>query len=137
MKHFPGGGPKELVLDPHYTFVKNQVYPAQHFGDHLKPFRAAIDAGVSSIMPYYGVPINLRYDGVTYDSTGMVFSRQIVTDLLRAKLGFRQLINWGLRAHSVKSLGAASVSSGVVRLLCFEHTGRRDRGGLETSCEWS
>lgn len=75
MKHFPGGGPQELGLDPHYAFGKNQVYPAGQFGYHLKPWQAAIDAGVSSIMPYYGVPISVTYDGVTYDQTGMAFSK--------------------------------------------------------------
>jgi beta-glucosidase len=122
MKHFPGGGPQELGLDPHYTFGKNQVYPAHRFADHLKPFRAAIDAGVSSIMPYYGVPIQLTYDAVTYDSTGMAFSHQIVTDLLRTKLGFRGYVNsdtgiiearaWGLENKSVGERVAAAINAG-------------------------
>ena len=43
MKHFPGGGPQETGLDPHFTFGKNQVYPAGNFGWHLKPWKAAID----------------------------------------------------------------------------------------------
>ena len=64
IKHFPGGGPQELGLDPHYTFGKTQVYPGGNFGYHLKPFIAAINAGVSAIMPYYGVPIDVDYDGV-------------------------------------------------------------------------
>ena len=51
MKHFPGGGPQEQGLDPHYSFGKQQVYPGGRFGEHLKPFMAAIDAGVSSVMP--------------------------------------------------------------------------------------
>ena len=58
IKHFPGGGPQELGLDPHYSFGKRQIYPADA-SIHLKPFRAAIDAGVSSVMPYYGVPVNV------------------------------------------------------------------------------
>ncbi|MDB5868356.1 MAG: xylan 1,4-beta-xylosidase, partial [Polaromonas sp.] len=45
MKHFPGGGPQEQGLDPHYSFGKNQVYPGGNFAYHLKPFMAAIDAG--------------------------------------------------------------------------------------------
>jgi beta-glucosidase len=59
IKHFPGGGPQELGLDPHYTFGKTQVYPGGNFGYHVKPFIAAINAGASAIMPYYGVPINV------------------------------------------------------------------------------
>src|SRR6185436_20225997 len=83
IKHFPGGGPQELGLDPHYSFGKRQVYPGGRFDDHLKPFRAAIEAGVSSVMPYYGVPVGVTYGGVAYQRTGMAFSQQIVTDLLR------------------------------------------------------
>ena len=88
MKHFPGGGPQEQGFDPHYAHGKNQTYDGGNFEYHLKPFMAAINAGVSSIMPYYGVPIKLTYQGVTYDEVGMAFSKQIVTDLLRGKLGF-------------------------------------------------
>lgn len=112
IKHFPGGGPQEMGWDPHYTFGKNQIYtdPTGQYGFdyHLKPFRAAIAGGVASIMPYYGVPIEVEYGGVTYDEIGMAFSKQIVTDLLRGSLGFRGYVNsdsgvietrgWGLES---------------------------------------
>lgn len=113
IKHFPGGGPQEMGWDPHYTFGKNQIYTdtTGHygFGYHLRPFKAAIAAGVSSIMPYYGVPIGVTYEGVKYDEFGMAFSKQIVTDLLRKKLGFKGYVNsdsgvietrsWGLESY--------------------------------------
>lgn len=112
IKHFPGGGPQELGLDPHYTFGKHQIYQDKSgkygFDYHLRPFRAAIAAGASSIMPYYGVPIGLTYHGVHYDERGMAFSKQIVTDLLRDQLGFKGYVNsdsgiveargWGLES---------------------------------------
>jgi beta-glucosidase len=123
MKHFPGGGPQEQGLDPHYTFGKQQVYPGKNFDYHLKPFKAAIDAGVSSIMPYYGVPINVTYEGVTYDQVGFAFNKQIVNDLLRGKLGFKGNVNsdtgivneraWGLEDKSVPERAAAAVNAGV------------------------
>lgn len=129
MKHFPGGGPQEMGLDPHYAFGKNQVYPAGNFGYHLKPFKAAIDAGVASIMPYYGVPISLSYEGVTYDQTGMAFSKQIVTDLLRGKLGFKGYVNsdtgiindraWGLEGKTVPERVAAAINGGTDTLSGF------------------
>ncbi|MEQ1552086.1 glycoside hydrolase family 3 N-terminal domain-containing protein [Sphingorhabdus sp.] len=113
IKHFPGGGPQEVGWDPHYTFGKNQIYTDKTgqygFGYHLKPFRAAINGGVASIMPYYGVPIGVTYQGVKYDEFGMAFSKQIVTDLLRKKLGFKGYVNsdsgviesrgWGLESY--------------------------------------
>jgi beta-glucosidase len=113
LKHFPGGGPQEMGWDPHYTFGKNQLYTDTSgkygFGYHLKPFKAAIKGGVASIMPYYGVPIGVTYEGVRYDEFGMAFSKQIVTDLLRGKLGFKGYVNsdsgviesrsWGLESY--------------------------------------
>ena len=123
MKHFPGGGPQELGLDPHYSFGKNQVYPGGNFGYHLKPFIAAVDAGVSSIMPYYGVPIDVTFEGVTYDRIGFAFSKQIVTDLLRGKLGFKGYVNsdtgvindraWGLEGKTVPERVAAAINGGT------------------------
>jgi beta-glucosidase len=129
MKHFPGGGPQELGLDPHYTFGKNQVYPAGNFGYHLKPWKAAVDAGVSSIMPYYGVPIAVTHEGVKYEQTGMAFSKQIVTDLLRGKLGFKGYVNsdtgvindraWGLEGKTVPERVAAAINGGTETLSGF------------------
>jgi beta-glucosidase len=115
IKHFPGGGPQEMGWDPHYTFGKNQVYtdPGGRFGFayQLKPFERAIAGGVSSIMPYYGVPIGVTHEGVRYEELGMAFSKQIVTDLLRERLGFRGNVNsdsgviesrgWGLESYRV------------------------------------
>jgi beta-glucosidase len=109
IKHFP----QEMGWDPHYTFGKNQIYTDKTgkygFGYHLKPFKAAIKGGVAAIMPYYGVPIGVTYQGVTYDEFGMAFSKQIVTDLLRKKLGFKGYVNsdsgvietrgWGLESY--------------------------------------
>jgi beta-glucosidase len=113
IKHFPGGGPQEMGWDPHYTFGKNQLYTdttgKYGFGYHLKPFKAAIKGGVASVMPYYGVPIGVTYEGVRYEESGMAFSKQIVTDLLRKKLGFKGNVNsdsgvienrgWGLESY--------------------------------------
>ena len=129
IKHFPGGGPQEMGLDPHYAFGKNQVYPAGNFGWHLKPWQAAIDAGASSVMPYYGVPINVTHEGVTYEQTGFAFSKQIVTDLLRGKLGFKGYVNsdtgvindraWGLEGKTVPERVAAAVNGGTDTLSGF------------------
>ncbi|MGH8826297.1 MAG: glycoside hydrolase family 3 protein, partial [Jiangellaceae bacterium] len=129
MKHFPGGGPQQLGLDPHYAFGKAQVYPGGGFGYHLRPFEAAIDAGVSSIMPYYGVPVDVTYNGVEYEETGMAFSDQIVNQLLRDDLGFQGYVNsdtgiindraWGLEEKSVPERVAAAVNGGTDTLSGF------------------
>ncbi|MGI5950898.1 MAG: glycoside hydrolase family 3 N-terminal domain-containing protein [Brooklawnia sp.] len=128
-KHFPGGGPQELGLDPHYSFGKTQVYPGEAFAEHLKPFEAAVEAGVSSIMPYYGVPMDVSHGDVTFQETGFAFSDQIVNGLLREELGFTGYVNsdtgivetmaWGLESSTVPERVAAAVNSGTDTLSGF------------------
>lgn len=129
MKHFPGGGPQELGLDPHYSFGKTQVYTDGGFEYNLKPFEAAINAGVSSIMPYYGVPMDVTHNGTTYQHTGFAFSDQIVNGLLRDELGFKGYVNsdtgiindraWGLEEATVPERVAAAINGGTDTLSGF------------------
>ena len=120
IKHFPGGGPQEGGGDPHYAFGKNQIYPAKKFDYHLIPFQAAINAGASSIMTYYGIPIGQPY---LPNNVGMAFSKGIVTDLLRKKLGFKGYVNsdtgiigdraWGLDDKSVDEQILIAIDAGT------------------------
>ena len=120
MKHFPGGGPQEGGGDPHFEFGKHQAYPGDNFDYHFKPFVAAIKAGVSSIMPYYGVPVGQKY---LPNDVGMSFSKGIVTELLREKLGFEGNVNsdtgiatmmpWGVEDKSVPERVAMAINAGV------------------------
>jgi beta-glucosidase len=92
-KHFPGGGPQLDGEDPHFPYGREQVYPGGQFDLHLKPFLAALEAGTSQLMPYYGMPV-----GTEYEEVGFSFSHQIVTELLREKLGFDGIVctDWQL-----------------------------------------
>jgi beta-glucosidase len=92
-KHFPGGGPQNEGLDPHFEFHKGQIYPGQNFDYHLIPFEAAFEAQTAAIMPYYGIPI-----GQTEEDVAMSFNKAIITGLLRGKYHFDGVIctDWGL-----------------------------------------
>jgi len=92
-KHFPGGGPQNEGLDPHFEFQKGQVYPGENFDYHLIPFEAAFEAQTASIMPYYGVPV-----GQTDEDVAMSYNKTIITTLLRKKYDFDGVIctDWGL-----------------------------------------
>ncbi|MFK5646252.1 glycoside hydrolase family 3 N-terminal domain-containing protein [Ornithinimicrobium sp. LYQ121] len=131
MKHFPGGGPQELGLDPHYAFGKVQTYPGEAFGYHLKPFEAAIEAGVAAIMPYYGVPVDASYQGEELDQIGFAFSDQVINGLLRDTLGYQGYVNsdtgiindraWGLEEATVPERVAAATNSGTDTLSGFNN----------------
>lgn len=120
VKHFPGGGPQEEGGDPHYEFGKNQIYTGNNFDYHLIPFQAAIDAGASSIMPYYGIPVDQEWKP---NDVGMSFSKGIVTDLLRGKMGYTGNVNsdtgiigdraWGVATNDEGEQIAMSINAGV------------------------
>lgn len=97
-KHFPGGGPQKDGEDAHFPYGREQVYPGGRFADHLKPFPPIIEAGTAAIMPYYGMPIALEVDGEPIEEVGFGYNRQIVTGLLREKLGYDGVVvtDWEL-----------------------------------------
>ena len=92
-KHFPGGGPQNEGLDPHFEFQRGQIYPGHNFDYHLIPFEAAFAAHTATIMPYYGVPMDQ-----TDENVAMSFNKAIITGLLRQKYHFDGVVctDWGL-----------------------------------------
>lgn len=97
-KHFPGGGPQKDGEDAHFPYGREQVYPGGRFDDHLKPFPPIIEAGTAGIMPYYGMPIDLEVDGEPIEPIGFGYNKQVVTGLLREKLGYDGVVvtDWEL-----------------------------------------
>lgn len=120
-KHFPGAGPADDGLDAHYVYGKNQVYPGKNLEYHLQPWKAAIAAGTAMIMPYYAVP-----KGLTGEDVGMAYNKEIITDLLRNKLGYMGVVNsdtgistgmpWGVENLSVKDRYQKAIAAGVDRI---------------------
>jgi beta-glucosidase len=127
MKHFPGHGPQEGGADSHYPFGKSQSIPSGTLAYQLKPFRAAIAAGVSSIMPAYSILAGTRY---VPNDVGVAFSRGVLTALLRDTLGFEGNLNsdtgiigqraWGLEGKSVDDQIAIAVNAGIDVLSGFD-----------------
>jgi len=118
MKHFPGGGPEMKGWDSHYSFGQNLIYPGSNFEYHIRPFQAAIDAGVSGIMPYYARPYQTEYEEV-----GSAYNYGLLTELLRGEMGFKGLVNsdtgpinnmpWGVEELSILERYQKAVSAGT------------------------
>jgi len=88
VKHFPGGGATEDGQDPHFPWGKREILTDKTIQNNLVSFKAAIDAGVSAIMPYYSLPVGTKYEGVAY-----AYNKGILQGLLRKELGFKGIIN--------------------------------------------
>ncbi len=117
-KHFPGGGPQVNGQDSHFNWGKFAHYPGGKFEYHLKPFIAAIEAGTSSIMPYYSAP---KDD--TMEPVGFSYNKAIVSDLLKGKLGYKGIINsdtgpidmmpWGVENLTIPERYQKALNAGV------------------------
>ncbi|MFZ0787321.1 MAG: glycoside hydrolase family 3 N-terminal domain-containing protein [Candidatus Acidiferrales bacterium] len=85
-KHFPGHG--NVSVDSHLALATAPGDAAELEGNELVPFRAAIRAGVSSVMPGH-----LAVPAFEADATiPATVSRKILTGLLREEMKFRGLI---------------------------------------------
>ena len=117
-KHFPGGGAGEGGQDPHFPWGKNEVFPGGMFENNLIPFKAAIEAGTSAIMPYYSKPVDTEYEPIAY-----AYNRGVIHDLLRVELGFKGIINsdtgpiemmpWGAEDLSITERYKRTLEAGV------------------------
>ncbi|MCF7483018.1 glycoside hydrolase family 3 C-terminal domain-containing protein [Vibrio sp. J1-1] len=119
VKHFAGGGPQLDGFDAHNQWGKEQIYPGSNFEYHLVPFEGAFDANVASVMPYYGQPIGLTYEGESIEEVGFGFNKQIITDLLRGTYNFKGVVlsDWGIVKdcgdRCINGLSDEEVANGV------------------------
>jgi len=113
-KHFPGDGPVKDGYDPHNAYGKWFIYPGNQFDLHLQPFKAAFEAGTGGIMTGYAIPVGK-------DTVAIAFSKAMVNELLRKKLGFQGLVvtdwnhnmPWGVEKLSEKDRQKMTVLAGV------------------------
>lgn len=129
-KHFPGGGARENGFDPHYAEGKYNCYPTPGSLEtyHLPPFRAAVRAGTSSVMPYYAIPSNEKsaipqapFTG-EFEEVGFAFNDEVLR-VLREDLGHTGYVNsdsgvlarmaWGVEDLDPAQRVAKGVGAGV------------------------
>lgn len=135
-KHFPGGGARKDGQDPHYSWGQDQFYPTEGSLEryHLPPFQAALDAGTTSIMPYYSKP---RNDGSAqqlprhlwfspqqqFEEVGFAYNKPVLQGLLRDTMGFSGYVNsdtsittampWGVEDLSRPERFAKGIDAGT------------------------
>lgn len=109
VKHFAAYGAPQAGRDYNTVDMSERVF----LDTYLPPYKAAIDAGVMSVMSSFN-----EYDGIP--ATG---SKYLLTDILRTKFGFKgfvvtdytsinEMVNHGVVANDAEA-GLLSVKAGV------------------------
>ncbi|WP_338472424.1 glycoside hydrolase family 3 N-terminal domain-containing protein [Niallia sp. XMNu-256] len=116
VRHFPGGGARKKGQDPHFEEGQYNLYPTEGslVKYHIPPFRAAIDADATSIMPYYAYPSNQSAEqGLPhfspeqqFEEVGFALNKPFIDDYLRKELGFLGYVNSDTSAVIDKAWGA-------------------------------
>ena len=112
VKHFPGSGAQTDGVDGTPLTIQEDSIEL-----HLAGFKAAIAAGVASVMPYgYSTVPYLGGDAVENSADQ---SSVVMTDLLRNELGFTGIIqtDWGLNFVGAANAGADAIGGAGVRAI--------------------
>jgi beta-glucosidase len=98
VKHWVGYGASAKGFDGHNRYGRYAVFPAGRFEQHVRPFDQAFAAGVVGVMPTYAILQDVTLDGQPLEPVGAGFSKQLLTDLLRGKHGFKGVIlsDWAI-----------------------------------------
>lgn len=133
VKHFPGDAPSENGFEPHLPIGQWRIYrtPGSMEKYHLPPFQRAFDHKASSIMPDYSriaadgraVPQTYRGEVTSTEAVPSAYSKELLTDLARNKMGFDGYINsdsgittvqiYGVEDLTVPQRYAKAISAGT------------------------
>ena len=116
LKHFPGHG--DTTADTHYDTAVVTKTLEELRNEEFLPFKAGIDAGADAVMIGHLIVPDISDEPA-------VFSKEIVTDILRGELGFDGVVitdalEMGAIANNYTSADAAlkCVEAGVDIILC-------------------
>lgn len=120
VKHFPGDAPSENGFEPHVPIGQWRIYrtPGSMEKYHLPPFQCAFDHKASSIMPDYSriaadgraVPQTYRGEVTSTEAVPSAYSKELLTDLARNKMGFDGYINSDSGITSVQIYGVEDLT---------------------------
>ncbi len=98
VKHWVGYGAQKDGWDSHNYYGRYSALTDALLPIHIKPFLGAFESKVAAIMPTYSILENVHLNGRLTEQVGVGFNKQLLTDLLRGKYGFKGVIvsDWGI-----------------------------------------
>lgn len=97
VKHWVGYGAAPNGFDAHNHYGRI-ARPGRAFKSHIDAFKGAFDARTGGLMPAYPILADVTVNGKPVEAVGAGFSKVLLTDLLRGRLGYRGLIlsDWAI-----------------------------------------
>jgi beta-glucosidase len=113
VKHWVGYGAQKNGWDSHNAYGRLASVSERSLAYHVEPFRGAFAARVAGVMPTYSILEGATLDGRPLEQVGAGFNRQLLTDLLRTREGFRGVIltDWAI-TNDCSSLCRSGVPAG-------------------------
>jgi beta-glucosidase len=97
VKHWVGYGAQPEGFDAH-NYYGRFARPGVALALHVAAFRGALDAKAAGLMPAYPILVGATLEGTPVEEVSPGFSRQILTDVLRGRLGYDGLVlsDWAI-----------------------------------------
>ena len=98
VKHWVGYGAAKDGFDSHSYYGRFATFPGRNLEYHVRPFLGAFAAQVGGVMPTYSILEGATWAGQPIEPVGAGYSRQLLTDMLRVRYGFRGIVvtDWGI-----------------------------------------
>jgi beta-glucosidase len=89
VKHWVGYGAAPEGFDGHNAYGRFSQLTEESLRLHVEPFLTSFDHNVAGVMPTYTILENLVLNGEVLEQVAGGFSKELITELLRAKCGFK------------------------------------------------
>ena len=98
VKHWVGYGALPNGFDSHNFYGRIAHLTTAQLDMHIAAFKGALAAGSAGIMPTYPIISGPKVDGKAIEPYGAGYSKVLLTDLLRKKLGYKGIIlsDWAI-----------------------------------------
>lgn len=98
VKHWVGYGALPGGFDSHNYYGRVAKLNTAQLQMHIAAFKGALDAGSAGIMPTYPIISGPVIDGKAVEPVGAGYSKVLLNDLLRGKMGYKGIIlsDWAI-----------------------------------------
>jgi beta-glucosidase len=92
VKHWVGYGAAKDGFDSHSYYGRFAAFSDNGLDYHIRPFLGAFAANAAGVMPTYSILEGATWGGRPIEAVGAGYNRQLLTDMLRGRYGFRGIV---------------------------------------------